>query len=194
MCYLFNSCLHKILFFIKLLMIDMKKLLIVVDYQNDFVNGSLGFDDAINLEKPIANRIKKAKNNNEEVVFTKDVHERDYLLSEEGKHLPIPHCIRNSGGEELFREIKELSKEHLVFEKDTFGSSLLFDYLKEHHFDQITLIGLVSYICVLSNAIIAKSANPNAHIIIEKDLTSGVDKKLQSEAFDVLENIHIQIK
>lgn len=175
-------------------MIDMKKLLIVVDYQNDFVNGSLGFDDAINLEKPIANRIKKAKNNNEEVVFTKDVHERDYLLSEEGKHLPIPHCIRNSGGEELFREIKELSKEHLVFEKDTFGSSLLFDYLKEHHFDQITLIGLVSYICVLSNAIIAKSANPNAHIIIEKDLTSGVDKKLQSEAFDVLENIHIQIK
>ncbi len=175
-------------------MIDMKKLLIVVDYQNDFVNGSLGFDDAINLEKPIANRIKKAKNNNEEVVFTKDVHERDYLLSEEGKHLPIPHCIRNSGGEELFGEIKELSKEHLVFEKDTFGSSLLFDYLKEHHFDQITLIGLVSYICVLSNAIIAKSANPNAHIIIEKDLTSGVDKKLQSEAFDVLENIHIQIK
>ncbi|HBF67773.1 MAG TPA: N-carbamoylsarcosine amidohydrolase [Firmicutes bacterium] len=172
----------------------MKKLLIVVDYQNDFVNGTLGFDDAIELEKPIANRIKSAKDNGEEVVFTKDVHEDNYLMSEEGKNLPISHCIRNSGGEDFFGEIKELSKEHLVFEKNTFGSSLLFDYLKENHFDQITLIGLVSYICVLSNAVIAKAANPDAHIIIEKDLTSGIDKKLQNEAFDVLKNIHIQIK
>lgn len=172
----------------------MKRILIVVDYQNDFVNGSLGFDDALKLEDEISKRINKAINDGEEVVFTKDVHEDNYMSSEEGKNLPIPHCIRGTNGCELYGKINELAKGHLVFEKETFGSTKLGEYLKNNQYDVITLVGLVSYICVLSNAVIAKAYCPNAHIIVEKQLTDGPDKNLQNKAFEVMSNIHIEIK
>lgn len=172
----------------------MKKLLIVVDYQNDFVNGSLGFNDAIKLETPIYKRIIEAENNNEDVIFTKDIHETNYLETEEGRNLPIIHCLKGTLGAEIYGKVNELSKRHIIIEKETFGSSRLALYLKDNNYDQITLIGLVSYICVLSNAVICKAMNPNAHIIVEKVLTSGLDKKVQEEAFDVMRNIHIEIK
>lgn len=184
----------RVFIFYKIIVFDMKKLLIVVDYQNDFVNGSLGFDDASNLETPIYKRIIDAEHNNEDVIFTKDIHESNYLETEEGKNLPIIHCIRGTSGSEIYGIINEISKRHIIFEKETFGSSKLASYLKENCYDQITLIGLVSYICVLSNAVICKAMNPNAHIIVEKALTSGLDKKVQEEAFDVMRNIHIEIK
>lgn len=172
----------------------MKRILIVVDYQNDFVNGSLGFEDALKLEDRISKRIKKAVEDDEEVVFTKDVHQNDYMSTEEGKNLPIPHCIKGTSGCELYGKINELAKGHLIFEKETFGSTKLGEYLKNNQFDQITLVGLVSYICVLSNAVIAKAYCPNAHIIVEKQLTDGPDKILQDKAFEVMSNIHVEIK
>lgn len=172
----------------------MKKLLVVVDYQNDFVDGTLGFKNAEKLEDKIFKRIKLAEKNKEDVVFTKDIHDKNYLKTEEGKNLPVSHCLKGSKGSELFGKIKSFEQKYPVFEKSTFGSVELGQYLLDKKYDQITIVGLVSYICVLSNAIICKSAKPNAHIIVEKDLTDAADKKAQKIGFEALKNIHVEIK
>lgn len=172
----------------------MKKLLVIVDYQVDFVNGSLGFPGAEKLEEKILARIKKAKAEKEDIVFTKDIHDEKYLESEEGKNLPVSHCQKGSKGAELFGGLKTFEKDYPVFEKGTFGSLDLGNYLKDKKYDEITIIGLVSYICVLSNAVICKAALPNAHIVVEKDLTSAYDINAQKIGFEALKNIHVEIR
>ena len=172
----------------------MNKLLIVVDYQVDFVSGALGFPGAELLESKIADRIKLAKQNGEDVIFTKDVHDKLYLNSEEGKHLPIEHCIENTAGCELVGKIEGLSKGEKIFAKGAFGSIELGNYLLDKDYKEITIVGLVSYICVLANAIICKSALPNAHIIVEKDLVDAADKHAQEIGFEALRNVHIEIR
>ena len=172
----------------------MKKLLIVVDYQNDFVNGALGFEGADKLEEGIVERINKAKASNEDIVFTRDVHEKNYIETEEGKNLPVVHCIRGENGTKFFGRVEELSKGYKVFEKATFGSIELAKWLDGKDYEEITLIGLVSYICVLSNAVIAKAAIPNAHIVVEKDLTSAAFIHEQEVGLEALKNIHVEIR
>ena len=172
----------------------MNKLLIVVDYQIDFVSGALGFEGADKLEKGIVERIKKAEELGEEVVFTRDVHEKNYMETEEGKNLPVVHCIRGEEGTKFYGRVEELSIGHKVFEKETFGSIKLAKYLDGRKYETITLIGLVSYICVLSNAVIAKAAVPNAHIVVEKELTSAAFIHEQEVGLEALKNIHVEIK
>lgn len=172
----------------------MKKLLIIVDYQVDFVSGSLGFAGAEKLEQKLLKRIDFAKVNGEDIIFTKDIHFEDYMLTEEGKNLPVLHCTKDSKGSELFGSLKEASKGYPVFEKPTFGSLELGNYLKDKGYNEITIVGLVSYICVLCNAVICKAALPNAHIIVEKELTDAADKHAQEVGFEALKNIHIEIK
>ena len=88
----------------------MNKLLIVVDFQNDFVDGALGFDDASKLEDKICDRIKKAREDNEQIIFTFDTHEENYLNTQEGKFLPVEHCIKGSNGHKLYGKVAELVK------------------------------------------------------------------------------------
>lgn len=172
----------------------MKKLLIVVDYQNDFVDGKLGFPGAENLEEKLVERIKSAEKNDEDIIFTKDIHEANYLETEEGKNLPVEHCLRGGKGQEIFGKVNGLQKGKIVFEKGAFGSIALGNYLLDKNYDEITIVGLVSYICVLSNAVICKAALPNAHIVVEKDLTDAADKKAQEIGFEALRNIHVEIR
>ena len=172
----------------------MKKLLVVVDFQEDFVNGSLGFDGASDLEDKIIARIERAVKQNEDIIFTKDVHDENYLATEEGKNLPIKHCLKGSKGTELFGKLKQFNNKYITFEKGSFGSIELGNYLLNKNYDEITIIGLVSYICVLSNAVICKSAVPNAHIIVEKDLTAAQDLHAQEIGFEALRNIHVEIR
>lgn len=172
----------------------MKKLLIVVDYQKDFVDGTLGFDGAEKLAEKLVERVKRAQAENEDVIFTKDVHEKNYLKTEEGKNLPVEHCLRGTEGAKLYGKLAQFEGKFLTFEKGTFGSIEMGDYLKDKNYDEITIVGLVSYICVLSNAVICKAALPNAHIIVEKDLTSAYDIHAQEIGFEALRNIHVEIK
>ena len=95
----------------------MKKLLIVVDYQVDFVTGTLGFGNAIKIEDGIYNRINYYLENGYDVVFTLDTHEDSYLSTEEGTYLPVKHCIKNTNGHELYGKVKELVGSNKVFEK-----------------------------------------------------------------------------
>lgn len=182
----------------------MKKLLIVVDYQNDFVDGSLGFPGAELLEERIVAKIERYREDGGDIVFTLDVHGKDYLQTEEGKHLPVEHCIEGTKGVELYGRIAALVEpSDPIFGKPAFGSEELFNRLCSFQraadgigvkpFESIELVGLVSNICVLANAVLAKTACPDVPIIIDASCTDSYDRDLQEKAFDVLEGIHITI-
>lgn len=171
----------------------MKKLLVVVDYQNDFVDGSLGFPEAKYLLPYIVDKIRTYEEEGHTVVFTKDTHQGDYLHTVEGRHLPIEHCIKGSNGSDFYKEVATLSEKHLIFEKPTFGSSALFDFVRQNPFDEICLLGLVSHICVLTNAILVKTALPNAHIIVDSKGSGSVNIDMQNKGYDILKNLHIDV-
>ena len=166
------------------------KLLIVVDYQNDFVNGSLGFKKAEELEQRIVQKIKEYDN----VIFTLDTHYDNYFDTLEGKKLPVKHCIKDTYGHKLYGEVgKYLDKAIKVFEKPTFPSLELANYLVGKGYDEVEICGLVSNICVLSNVVMVKAALPNARIIVNKNLTASFDEKLNEETFDILKGIHVDV-
>lgn len=182
----------------------MKRLLIVVDYQNDFVDGALGFEGAQLLAEPIVKKIQEYRENGDVVVFTFDTHHKDYLDTQEGKNLPVPHCIEGTPGHELYGPVKDCVEDSdRVFYKSTFGSSELFERLLQIQqtassldtlpFESIELVGLVSHICVLSNAVIARTACPDVPIIVDASCTDSYDKELQEKAFDVLEGLQITV-
>ncbi len=172
----------------------MKKILVVVDYQNDFVSGSLGFDKAIALEKQICRKIEQYRQNGDEVVFTLDTHGENYLQTQEGKNLPVPHCIRNTQGWNLYGAVSGLcDKTSKCFEKVTFGSMKLAAYLAENTYDSVELIGVVSNICVISNAVLAKAALPEAEIIVDAACTASNDDSLNQKALDVMLGMQIKI-
>ena len=172
----------------------MKRLLVVVEYQNDFVDGALGFKGAELISHNIAELIKEFRDKCDEVVFTYDTHNEDYLNTVEGKKLPVPHCFKGSEGWQLYPEINALLGNSKVFEKPGFGSKELGHYIENNDFEEIYLCGLVSDICVFSNAIIAKaSASPYAKIKVVRNATSSFDLDMQEKSFDVLKHLHIEI-
>ena len=177
----------------------MKKLLIVVDYQCDFVTGSLGFDGAENLEAPILEKIKQYEAAEDDIIYTFDTHYDNYLETLEGRGLPIKHCIKETEGHALygkvFKHYQESAYPHKeeVF-KDTFGSADLMKMLMTRPaYHSIELVGLVSYICVLSNAIIAKTAQPEAEILVDRECTAGPDPKLHDACLALMSK-GLQIK
>lgn len=171
----------------------MEKLLIVVDFQNDFVNGSLGFEKAPSLEPAIVRLIESFEKGGDEVVFTKDLHESDYLHTEEGRNLPVPHCIKGTPGAEFYGNIKALSEGHRVFEKSTFGSNALFDYIGGRRYRTIALCGVDGSICVFANALLAKSADPEAHIEVLADATGSGDEEALKVAYAAMRRLHIEV-
>ena len=172
----------------------MKRLLIVVDYQRDFVEGALGFPGAEALDGPIADRIVAYRAAGDDVAFTLDTHGPDYPATEEGQWLPAAHCLRGSPGWSLYGRTGEARRpEDPVFEKETFPSLALGEWLRERDYGQVELCGLVSHICVLSNAVMVKAALPNAHITVDARLTASYDPALHQKALDVLEGIQIAV-
>jgi len=172
----------------------MARLLIVIDYQNDFVNGSLGFPKALTIEKYIVSQIEAFQNAKDDVIFTRDIHSKNYLSTIEGQHLPVEHCIEGTPGSEIFGKTRAYSEHHPIFEKDTFGSDKLFEYLRAHAYSEIVLMGIVSNICVLTNAILAKTAQPNTKIVVDTRGSASFDLKLEMEGYDILRNLHIEVK
>lgn len=172
----------------------MNRLLIVVDYQNDFVNGALGFPGAEALAGPIARRIAEYRANGDDVIFTFDTHGPDYRNTQEGRKLPVPHCIRDTEGWKLYGPVAEAAGDgDKHFCKPTFPSLELGKYLEQREYDRVELCGLVSNICVLSNAVIAKAALPEAEIVVDANLTASGDPVLHEKALDVLEGIQVTV-
>lgn len=178
------------------------KIFMLVDYQNDFVSGSLGFPQAIELDSRIAQRIRQARLNRETIICTMDTHGDDYLQTQEGKKLPVPHCLYPSDGWQVFGEShKELEKSsalvpvHYV-KKTTFGSGDLIRLLKDvagNEPCEIEIGGVVTNMCVISNAVIAKAALPEANIVINSGLCASFDKHLHEAALAVMSSMQMTI-
>lgn len=182
----------------------MKRLLVVVDFQKDFVDGALGFAGAEALEGPIADKIAAYRDRGDEVVFTLDTHERGYLETQEGRLLPIEHCMRGTDGHALYGTVADAVRaSDEVFDKPAFGSAGLFDWLRTAQraadelgarpFESIELVGLVSNICVISNAVLAKTACPEVPIIVDAACTASFDGALNEKALDVMEGLQMQV-
>lgn len=165
------------------------QVLIVIDMQNDFVSGSLGTKEAQALLPELVKTVAAFEG---EVIFTKDTHEENYLETQEGKLLPVPHTIRGTQGWELVPELEALrEKLHaLVFEKPTFGCVELAEYLREKYergeIDRIELCGVCTDICVVSNALLIKAFIPECPIVVRKDLCAGVTPAKHQAALEVM--------
>lgn len=172
----------------------MKNLLIVIDMQNDFINGVLGFDKADLIIPKVIEKIKKYEENGDDIIFTLDTHQNDYLETVEGKNLPLKHCIKGTLGHEIHKSLKPFIKNHLILEKPTFGSFKLGEIIQNKNYKNIELCGLVSNICVISNAIIVKAASPCSEILVDAKTTTSNNLDMQNIAFNVMKNLHINIQ
>lgn len=171
----------------------MRDALIVVDMQNDFIDGVLGTKEAISIVPGVVEAVKNFKGI---VLFTRDTHSSSYMSTEEGKNLPVPHCIKGTTGWEIRDEIKPYITTPPI-DKETFGSSELITRLQElnrkEEIKTVTLIGLCTDICVISSAIIAKASLPNAHIRVVSSLTAGVSPESHERALRAMESCQIEI-
>ena len=170
----------------------MKSCLLVIDMQNDFITGSLGSKEAEAIVPLVKSRIEKAINEGEDVFFTKDTHYDSYLDTKEGRFLPVKHCIEGTKGHDICDELKPFEKNAKdIFIKNTFGFKDFPKYLNDY--DKITLIGLCTDICVISNAILLKAFYPEKNIIVEKSLCAGTSVENHNAALSVMKSCHIVV-
>lgn len=172
----------------------MKELLVVVDMQVDFVNGALGTKEAEQIVEPVVRKVKKARACGKDIIFTLDTHGQDYLMSQEGKDLPVPHCIKGTKGWELIPPLAELSREEELLEKPTFGSMELARIAGEKCYDRIELIGLCTDICVISNALLLKAALWESQILVDAACCAGVTPKSHENALEAMKMCQIQVE
>ena len=174
----------------------MNRYLFVIDYQNDFVDGALGFPGAEKLDEKIAAKIRSYGKGH--VLFTRDTHFENYLTTREGRNLPVEHCIRGTHGWQVYGQTAEALEEveapgidKLVFGMDVTDPATAAVLPKSA--DEIELVGLVSNICVVSNAVVLQSKYPEATIIVDAACTDSFDKSLHEKVLDVLAGFQVKI-
>lgn len=170
------------------------KALVVVDYQNDFVDGALGFAGAELLEPLIIEKINDCRKTGGKVIFTLDTHTEDYLNTAEGRKLPVPHCIKGTEGHKLFGRVAECVDDNdIVIEKPSFGSLELAGVLKEGGFEEVEFCGLVTDICVVSNVMIAKAALPESRIVVDSKAVASFDNDKHNASLEVMRSIQADV-
>ena len=171
----------------------MQDILVVVDMQNDFIDGALGTKEAVTIVPKVEEKIRNFKGT---VLFTRDTHETWYLDTQEGKKLPIPHCIRDTEGWQIRRELDDLRKTDPI-DKETFGSTDLAADLVAMNIDDeigsITFVDLCTDICVISNALLAKAALPEVPITVDASCCAGVTPESHENALKAMEMCQIDI-
>ena len=164
--------------------------LLVIDLQNDFVDGALGNKGNDKIVKPIENLVE---NFDGEVIFTRDTHDENYLESLEGSHLPVKHCIKNSKG----WQIRIDTKNHKIIDKPSFGSYELVEYLKKlnekEKIENIYMVGICTDICVLSNAILIKNALLDTEVTVIEDLCKATNEKNHKIAIEAMKSCQVNI-
>lgn len=185
------------------------KITLIVDYQNDFVNGTLGFAGAEKLDERIVARIEQNRKAGDFFVQTSDTHDSHYMRTREGKHLPIKHCIAGTDGWKTYGKTREVVLELLCegnlysIQKASFGVSpedmvrlkkeLRNRNVNAEDVEAIEVMGLVSNICVLSNVCVFQAAFPNAQIIVDSSLTDSFDKGLHEATMKVLRGLQVEV-
>ena len=174
----------------------MRKILIVVDMQNDFVTGSLGTPEAQAIVPRVVEKIRDCEENGYEIIFTKDTHYKNYFMTLEGKYLPVEHCRIYTDGWEIIDELKS-GEIFTTIQKDTFGfdnwCNLASDYIFNEEI-QFELIGLCTDICVVSNALILRAQFPNSEIIVHADCCAGTTPEKHAAALEVMKSCQILVE
>jgi nicotinamidase-related amidase len=170
------------------------KILVVVDMQNDFIDGALGTPEAQAIVEPMAEFIR---NWDGPVYYTMDVHFQDYMTTREGRYLPVPHCISGTSGIFMNDKIDKVLKEKLAQQvvKYTFGSEGLGSFLHYYHSeeDEIYFCGVCTDVCVIANLVIAKTRLPETNIYVIEDLCAGVSPKKHKAAIEVMKSLQVEI-
>ena len=167
------------------------KILVVVDMQNDFIDGALGTPEAVAIVPSVIEKIKKYESEGGLVIYTKDTHFENYLDTAEGASLPVRHCIKGTAGHDIPAEI--LRSHELIFEKLTFGSVELADYLHSLDFDEIELVGLCTDICVISNALLIKAHFPERTVSVDSACCAGVTPETHNAALTTMRMCQIKV-
>ena len=174
------------------------KILIVVDMQNDFLEGSLRNEEGIKIIDNVVKKINDYNKNGYDIIATRDTHTINYLNTQEGKNLPVVHCVKNTLGWEINKDIKEALKEVLIFDKPSFGSLDLANYLKEKYENnqneiEIELVGVCTDICVISNALLIKASLPEVKMYVDASCCAGVSIESHKSALSAMKSCQIEI-
>ncbi len=174
----------------------MERYLFVIDYQNDFVDGALGFPGAEQLDPGIAAKVRAYGPGH--VLFTRDTHFENYLSTREGTLLPVVHCVKGTPGWQLYGETARACAEvgAPAIDKLVFGMDITDPATAAalpSRADEIELVGLVSNICVVSNACVLQAKYPEARIIVDAKLTASMDPQMHEKVLDVLEGFQVKV-
>lgn len=172
----------------------MKKLLVVVDMQKDFVDGALGTKEAQGIVEAVVKKVEKEQAAGTEIVFTLDTHENNYLETQEGKKLPVVHCVKETEGWRLIPELQKYAEKAEVIEKPTFGSMNLAEKVQKQKYDEIELAGLCTDICVISNALLIKAAAPEVPVAVMAECCAGVTPESHNNALEAMKMCQIEIR
>lgn len=173
----------------------MRRILVVVDMQKDFFDGSLGSKEAVAIVPAVVDKIKSYDIS--DVFVTRDTHQPDYMETQEGKNLPVVHCIEGTDGWQLDENVAKVVEGATFINKPTFGSTVLVDTIKriyEKEAIEIELIGLCTDICVVSNALLLKAAMPEVPIAVDPTCCAGVTPEKHEAALKTMESCQIYIK
>lgn len=173
------------------------KTLIVIDMQNDFIDGALGTVEAVSIVPKVKKKIEEYKAHGDEIIFTRDTHTKNYLNTNEGKHLPVVHCVEGTDGWQIPKELDLPECEHI--NKPTFGWDS-WDIkitntanFKERNFEEIEIVGLCTDICVVSNALILKAMYPEISISVDSTCCAGVTPTSHEAALATMKMCQINV-
>ena len=172
----------------------MRKILVVIDMQNDFIDAALGTKEALAIVEAVKEKIKSYPET--DVIATMDTHGENYMQTQEGRYLPVPHCIKGSEGWKIRTDIADLLKGAIIYEKPTFGSTDLATDLKElseKEEIELELIGLCTDICVVSNALLFKAMMPEVKISVDAACCAGVTPEKHLAALETMRSCQIQV-
>lgn len=171
----------------------MKKLLVVIDMQNDFITGTLGSAQAQKIVPNVKSKIEEYKQSQNQVIFTRDTHFDNYLQTQEGKYLPVVHCTEGTHGHAIAAELDTTNCE--ILDKNTFGSLELSEYIAKKAVDveEVELCGLCSDICVVSNALILKARLPETTITVDATCCAGVTEESHKAALLTMKMCQVNV-
>jgi len=170
------------------------KLLVVVDMQNDFVTGALGTQEAVDIVPRVVEKVAQAAADGSTIVFTQDTHGEDYMNTQEGRNLPVPHCIDGTEGWEIIPQLQQYTAGRPCLKKPTFGSMDLVTMVSRGRYEAIELIGLCTDICVISNAMLLKAALPEVPMSVDASCCAGVTPASHNNALEAMKMCQITVK
>ena len=168
------------------------KLLIVIDMQNDFIDGALGTKEAVAIVPNVAQKIKDARESGQIVAFTRDTHQENYLATQEGKNLPVVHCVQGTDGWQISSKLEVADSK--IIDKPSFGSMDLAEYVAQlQDIEEVELVGLCTGICVISNAFILKARLPELKITVDASCCGCVTPESHATALAAMKLCQINI-